>query len=56
MYSVAMHDALFGPDGVSQSWSDYLAAVTTVQQASGTTVDDMLNNTANVGEVNEDAV
>ena len=55
-YSQAMHDALFGPDGVSQSWSDYLAAVTTVQQASGTTVDDMLNNTANVGEVNEDAV
>lgn len=55
-YSTAMHDALFGPDGVSQSWADYLAAVTTVQQASGTTVDDMLNNTANVGDVNEDAV
>lgn len=55
-YSQAMHDALFGEEGVSESWADYLAAVANVTTVSGTSYGNMLEGVAEMGAANEETV
>mgnify|MGYP003289247727 CR=1 FL=1 len=55
-YSQAMYDALFGEEGVSESWAEYLEAVANVTTVSGTSYGNMLEGVAEMGAANEETV
>ena len=52
-YINAMNQAIYGEDGANSAWKEYAERMGIVNNASGTAYEDMLNNTEELGEMNE---
>lgn len=52
-YIAAMNAAIFGEDGASSAWQEYAARIGLVNAASGTSYEDMINNTEEMGDMNQ---
>lgn len=52
-YIAAMNAAIFGEDGASSAWQEYAARIGLVNAASGTSYQDMINNTEEMGDMNQ---